>query len=232
MLLLALSMFLQAAGTVTDVVMRTFDDDKVGAPPAGFTLAVGRDAASDGWTVKREGAARVLWRDGRPSPADSFAVAIFSGTQYRDVQVSVRFKMIGGARTAGLVWKYQDALNHYSAHLDLAKQEIAMYRVANGNRIRLEREDDLELDPDAWHSLKIFQERGEIRVYLGGIRVFRERDRLPNMLASVGIWAGGDSTVMFDDFRIEDETTDAPAGPTSTGKPQADRGVGAPATKR
>ena len=120
-------------------------------------------------------------------------------------------KAIGGGRTAGLVWKYQDPMNHYSAQLDLAKQELAIYRVVNGNRIRLEREDDLELDPDAWHSLKIFQERGEIRVYLGGIRVFSERDRLPRGRASVGMWTGGDSTVMFDDFRIEDETEDTPA---------------------
>lgn len=226
MLLLALSMFLQAAGTVADVVTRTFDDDKIGAPPPGFTFAVGRDAAPDEWTVKREGSARVLVREGKRSPADSFAVAIFSGAQYQDLQVSVRFKMIGGARTAGLVWKYQDPLNHYSAHLDLAKQEIAMYRVVNGNRIRLEREDDLELDPDAWHSLKVFQEHGEIRVYLGGIRVFTERDRLPKTLASVGIWAGADSTVMFDDFRIEDETTDTPRTPRQTAKPQAERREG------
>jgi hypothetical protein len=220
MLLLALSMFFQAAGAVQNVVMRTFDDDKIGAPPAGFMLAAGRDAASDGWTVRREGAARVLIREGKPSPADSFAVAVFSGAQYHDVQVSVRFKVIGGGRTAGLVWKYRDPLNHYSAHLDLAKQEIAMYRVSNGNRIRIEREDDLELDPDAWHSLKVFQERGEIRVYLGGIRVFGERDRLPKAFGSVGIWAGGDSTVMFDDFRIEDETSDGPQGARpATAKP-------------
>lgn len=232
MLLLALSMFLQAAGTATDVVMRTFDDDKIGAPPAGFAMAVGRDAASDGWTVMREGASRVLLRDGKRSPADSFAVAIFSGAQYRDVQLSVRVKMIGGARSAGLVWKYQDPQNHYSAQLDLAKQEIAMYRVANGNRIRLEREDDLELDPDAWHSLKIFQEHGEIRVYLGGIRVFTERDRQPKALAGVGIWAGGDSTVMFDDFRIEDETTDVPRTPKPASKPQAEHGADPPATRR
>ena len=142
-------------------------------------MAAGRDAASDGWTVKREGTARVLAHEGKASPADSFAVAIFSGAQYQDVQVSVRFKATGGARTAGLVWKYQDRMNHYSAQLDLAKQELAVYRVVNGNRIRLEREDDLELDPDAWHSLKVFQESGQIRVYLGGIRVFSERDRLP-----------------------------------------------------
>ncbi len=213
MVLLALSMFLQAAVAVQDVVIRTFDDDKIGAPPAGFTMAAGRDAASDGWTVKREGTARVLVHEGKASPADSFAVAIFSGAQYQDVQVSVRFKATGGARTAGLVWKYQDRLNHYSAQLDLAKQELAVYRVVNGNRIRLEREDDLELDPDAWHSLKVFQENGQIRVYLGGIRVFSERDRLPRTPANVGLWTGGDTTVMFDDFRIEDETEDVPTAP-------------------
>ena len=211
MVLLVLSLFLQAAAAQS-IVLRTFDDDKIGAPPAGFVIASGRDAAVDGWTVKREGSARVLVHDGKPSPPDSFAVAILSGLHYRDVQVSVRFKAIGGGRAAGLVWKYQDPLNHYSAQLDLVKQELVMYRVVNGNRIRLEREDDLELDPDAWHSLKIFQERGQIRVYLGGIRVLSERDPLPRAPASVGVWTGGDSTVMFDDFRVEDETEDAPAG--------------------
>ena len=222
MLLLALLLFLQAPVAVQNVVLRTFEEDKIGAPPAGFAVAAGRDAAADRWTVRREGTARVLLHEGRPSPPDSFAVAIFSASQYQDVQVSVRFKAIGGSRTAGLVWKYQDPMNHYSAQLDLVRQELTMYRVVNGNRIRLEREDDLELDPDAWHSLKIFQENGQIRVYLGGIRVFGERDRLPRAPASVGVWAGGDSTVMFDDFRIEDETETTSKG---TG-PAAERGWG------
>jgi hypothetical protein len=215
MWLLVLLLFLQAGVMAQDVVVRTFDDDKVGAPPLGFTFAAGREAAANRWIVKREGTARVLIHEGVPSPSDSFAVAILSTPQYRDVQVSVRIKTIGGGRVAGMVWKYQDPLNHYSAQLDLVKQELVVYRVVNGNRIRLDRDDDLELDPDAWHSLKIFQEHGEIRVYLGGIRVFRERDRLPNVNASVGMWAGGDSTVMFDDFRIEDETEDAIKGPSS-----------------
>jgi len=215
MWLLVLLLFLQAGVVAQDVVVRTFDDDKVGVPPAGFTFAAGREAAADRWIVKREGAARVLTHEGMPSPPDSFAVAILSTAQYRDVQVSVRIKTTGGGRVAGMVWKYQDPLNHYSAQLDLVKQELVVYRVVNGNRIRLDRDDDLELDPDAWHSLKIFQEHGEIRVYLGGIRVFRERDRLPKVSASVGMWAGGDSTVMFDDFRIEDETEDAIKGPSS-----------------
>lgn len=228
MLLLVLSLFLQAAVAAQNVVLRTFDEDKIGAPPSGFAMAAGRDAAVDRWTVRREGTARVLAHEGKAAPADSFAVAIFSGAQYRDVQLSVRLKATGGGRTAGLVWKYQDPLNHYSAQLDLVRQELAMYRVVNGNRIRLEREDDLELDPDAWHSLKIFQESGQIRVYLGGIRVLDERDRLPRVHAGVGVWAGGDSTVLFDDFRIEDETEEPTKGspPSPTAKPE--RGAGAP----
>jgi len=233
MFFLALSLFLQAAGAAQSVVLRTFDDDKIGAPPAGFVLAAGRDAAADRWTVKRESTdkaraeSRVLAHEGNPSPTDSFAVAVLSGVSYQDVSVSVRLKAISGGKTAGVVWKYQDPMNHYFAQLDLTKQEVAIYRVASGNRIRLEREDDLELDPDAWHSLKVFQEDGELRVYLGGIRVFSERDRVVRGPAGVGVWVGGDSTVLFDDFRVEDETeVQKPAA-----KPQAPRGDAAPGSR-
>jgi hypothetical protein len=161
---------------------------------------------ADRWNVRREGAGRVFAHQGHASPPDGFTVAILSGAQYHDVELSVRLKATTGSRTAGLVWKYQDADNHYAVQLDLGRQEVAIYRVSGGNRIRLEREDDLELDPDAWHSLKVLQEEGEIRVYLGGIRVFSERDRQPRATAGVGLWSAGDTSVMFDDFRVEDET--------------------------
>jgi len=221
MLLLVFSMFVQLAAAAQSAVVRTFEEDKIGAPPAGFVTAAGREAAAGGWIVRQVGSGRALVHDGKASPPDGFAVAIFSGAQYQDVELSVRLKATGGSRSAGLVWKYQDPLNHYAVQLDLGRQELAIYRVSSGNRIRLEREDDLELDPDAWHSLKILQEDGEIRVYLGGIRVFSERDRQVRGPASVGLWTSGDTTVMFDDFRVEDET-----------KPRAARGDGVPATRK
>ena len=211
MFLLALTLFFQvAAAAAQGVVTRTFEDDKIGAPPQGFVIAAGREAPAEGWTVRREGNGRVLVHEGKAAPADSFAVAVLSGAQYTDVSVSVRLKATGGGRAAGLVWKYQDPMNHYAVQLDLVRQELAMYRVVSGNRIRVEREDDLELDADAWHSMRILQENGQIRVYLGGIRVLSERDRLPSAPAGVGIWVSGDSTVMFDDVRVEDETSDKP----------------------
>jgi hypothetical protein len=188
------------------VLLRTFDDDKVGSPPSGLVLAAGREGSADRWVVQREGHLRVLAYLGGTAPRDSFSVAVYSGAQYQDVRISVRLKAAGGARTAGLVWKYQDPMNHYAVQLDLARQELAMYRVAGGNRIRVEHEDDLELDPDAWHALRIVQDGSETRVYLGGIRVFEDRDRAVRAPAAVGLWTSGDTSVMFDDFRIEPDT--------------------------
>ena len=206
MRLLVLAAFVQlTAASVQTVLLRTFDEDAIGAPPPGFAVGAGRDALADGWVVRREGKGRILLHQGAPSPVDGFAVAVLSTAQYQDVELSVRLKAVGGSRTAGLVWKYQDPLNHYAVQLDLAKQVLAMYRVSSGNRIRLDHEDDLELDPDAWHSLKILQRDGHIRVYLGGIRVFGEPDRLTKSPAAVGVWSSGDTSVMFDDFRVEDE---------------------------
>jgi hypothetical protein len=203
MRLLVLAAFVQlTAASAQSVLVRTFDEDAIGAPPPGFAIGAGRDALADGWVVRREGKGRILLHEGRPSPADGFAVAILSNAQYQDVEASVRLKAVGGSRAAGLVWKYKDPLNHYAVQLDLAKQELAMYRVSSGNRIRLDRENDLELDPDAWHSLKVLQKEGHIRVYLGGIRVIGEPDRLAKGAAAVGLWSAGDTAVMFDDFRV------------------------------
>lgn len=206
MLLLVLALFFQVPAAEPGVVLRTFEDDKIGAPPAGFVMAAGREAPVEGWTVRREGNGRALVHEGKASPGDSFAVAVLSGAQHTDVSLSVRLKAAGGGRSAGLVWKYQDPMNHYAVQLDLVRQELSMYRVVSGNRVRIEREDDLELDADAWHSLRVLQENGQIRVYLGGIRVLSERDRLPGAPAGVGIWVSGDSTVMFDDFRVRDQS--------------------------
>ena len=79
----------------------------------------------------------------------------------------------------GIAWRVQDANNYYLARLDVdgGEQDIALYRIVNGNRVRVDGEDDLELDRAAWHTIKVVQEDDTIRVYLGGIRVLRARDR-------------------------------------------------------
>ncbi len=187
---------------------RTFDAEPAGRPPAGFTFHVARDRTAPTWLVEREQANGFLAHRGDASHAGfSLALLVASATAgaasaQPDLSLSARVRLSGGQRSGGIVWGVQDADNYYLARLDLDRQDIALYRVTAGNRTRIEGEDDLELDPTAWHTLRIVQEDESIRVYLGGIRVLRARDRTFNKGGRVGLWCAGDAVAHFDDLRV------------------------------
>jgi hypothetical protein len=182
----------------------TFDADATGAAPPGFTLAAMRQASPGAWLVRDEAGLRVLSHGAEPA-ATGYALAIAPGEPRADVLVSVRLRLAGGRRVGGLVWRYQDAHNYYAAVLDLGDGSLSMYRVAGGNRVALERRSHLELDANAWHTLKVVHDDEAVFVSLGGIRVIEERDRRFDRLGPglSGVVAGGDADVWFDDLRIE-----------------------------
>jgi hypothetical protein len=181
----------------------TFDYDRAGSPPAGFTLAAMRQEGSGAWSVRRDGANGVVVHDANPAHA-GFALAIADAPAFRDGTVSVRLRLAGGDRAGGLVWRYQDAGNFHAAVLDLGRRSLALFRIVHGNRVRVEDEDDLELDPEAWHTLKVVHDQAFVRVSLGGIRVFDERDRTFGA-GRTGLLATGGSLVWFDDFQARPE---------------------------
>jgi hypothetical protein len=184
---------------------RSFEDDNAGKPPAGFLLAVGRDGPPGRWVVEREADNQVLTFTGDATSSTGFGIAV-AQEAYEDVEASVRLRLRQGSRRAGLLVRYVDPLNHYAVQLNLAAQELAVYRVIAGNRIRVDRHDELELDPEAWHTLRVVCDGDSLRVSLGGIPVFRERDRAFRGSGAVGLWAAADAVVSFDDLRIERRT--------------------------
>jgi hypothetical protein len=181
---------------------RTFDGDPVGRPPAGFTFHVVRYSSAPRWLVQRDGTNGFLAHGGDAAGHTGFDLAVLDGDKTRNVSVSARVRLASGQRSGGLVWRVQDAENYYLARLDLDRQDIGLYRVTAGNRTRIEGEDDLELDPGAWHTLRVVQEDEEIRVYLGGIRVLRARDRTFSQAGGAGLWCAGDAVAHFDDLKL------------------------------
>jgi hypothetical protein len=196
---------------VTSVVMaqstapqpRTFENDAVGSPPKGFLFPVTRGAAPGKWLVQREGGNPVLAHVADANGSGGFALAVLDGPRYGDVVVTARLKLAGGDRAGGVVWQFQDASNYYMARVDLRKQDVGLFRVGNGNRIRVEHDDDLELDPNQWHTLKIIQKDDKVTVYLNGIRVMKEHDHRLRGAGGVGLWAADAAGVDFDDLRVE-----------------------------
>jgi hypothetical protein len=182
--------------------VRTFENEPAGRPPAGFVLHVVRYSAPPRWLVQREATNGFLSSVGDAAGHAGFALAILEGEPRRDLSLSARVRLAAGVRSGGIVWRVQDAENYYLARLDLDRQDIGLYRVVNGNRTRIEGEDDLELDPNAWHTLKVVQADENIRVYLGGIRVLRARDRAFAKPGGAGLWCTGDAVAHFDDLRL------------------------------
>lgn len=190
-----------AAVTPSDTT-RTFDAEAAGRPPAGFTFHVVRHRATPHWIVEREHANGFLAHRGETTGQAGFSLALLETDGRQDVSVSARVRLAGGQRSGGLVWRVQDEENYYLARLDLDRQDIGLYRVTAGNRTRIDGEDDLELDPSAWHTLRVVQEEENIRVYLGGIRVLRARDRTFSRGGRAGLWCAGDAVAHFDDLRL------------------------------
>lgn len=198
---------LALASVGAQVAVRPFDEDPAGAPPAGFSFAAARQLAPGRWLVRADGSNHYLTHLA-DSAAGGFALAVLDAPHPAEMRASVRLKLADGERVGGLLWRYQDAENFYAAALDLRVQEVALYRVVRGNRIRLDEEDELELDPLAWHSLRVVQDDDDIRVSLGGIGVLRARDRTLAEGGRAGVWSGGGATTWFDDLRVEPERDD------------------------
>jgi hypothetical protein len=187
--------------------VRAFEGDPVGVRPQGFRFVEARDAAPSRWTVQKDGSDTVLLHAGDPSSdSGGLALALLTQAPLSELTLSVRVKLKGDHQAAGLVWRYQDPDNYYFVQLGLSNQSIGLYRMVRGNRVLVEEEDDLELDPSAWYTLRVRQGEERARVYLGGIRVFEARDRALRTSGAFGLWSSGDTTAQFDDLRIEQRT--------------------------
>ena len=203
--LLSASLSVAAAGLPQLPAVVHFDDDKPGHPPQNFLLAAMRQPGSGQWLVQRQGPNGYLVHEA-DSTAKGYALAIHTNAAALDVVASVRMRLAGGTKTGGLVWHYQDERNYVAAILDLAAREVSLYRMRAGNRVGVESQDGLELDAEAWHTMKIEHIGDETRVSLGGIRVFRDdHHRREGAVADgrIGVIAGGNATVWFDDLTID-----------------------------
>jgi len=196
-----LFLFASQGSVVAQRAAWSFDDLPAGRPPAGFLFASSPKDQGGQWTVLRDGTNGVLGqlRQGQAGAQ----MAVVEGSSFADLVLSVRVRLLEGARSAGVVWRYHDADNYYLARLDLREQDVRIYRVVAGNRTRLEEEDDLELEAGAWHLLKVEHQGTRMRLLINGVPVADARDRAGQEAGAVGLWTTSDSVVWFDNLSVE-----------------------------
>jgi hypothetical protein len=182
----------------------SFDDDAIGAPPDGFFFAAARQASPGTWEVLGKGTRRHLSHSADPTVTlRGISVAGFSYTTPDDVRVTTRLHLSDGDRAGGVIWRYRDSNNFYFMAVVYATHSAGLFRVTGGNRVSLHNVTDIDLDPDAWHSLTVVHDGEDILGTIDGIGVLRARDRTLTDGNRAGVWSAGNTTGWFDDVTIE-----------------------------
>lgn len=138
----------------------TFDQQKSGEAPAGFSmLGFGEGPAAD-WTVKADtdapSASNILAVKSSCQAVTCYRLIVADEFQYEypDVSVRMRFPVDAAAGVGGVVFGLKDARHFYAVVVDLAAKTLEVSRVVDGTETRLGRS---SITPKAfpWHMLRI-----------------------------------------------------------------------------
>jgi hypothetical protein len=199
----AIAVAVVSAAAFQEPTLFTFDHLSAATLPAGFTTASFRQPEPGRWAISRLDAGGALHHAAVPGVM-GWSLALAPAAPAAAFRVTARVRLSGGNRAGGLVWHYQDARNFMAAVLDLGDGDLELFRVSDGNRIRLEDRDGLELDALAWHTLRVIAGGGKTTVSIGGIRVLDWDERRSGArMGRVGVLAHGRADAAFDDLRVE-----------------------------
>jgi hypothetical protein len=193
--------------TASDKVVRDFESDPVGAPPAGFEFGRTGRGAEGKWVVRIEKGAdknHVLVQESADPTDYRFPLAILKEDAYKDVTLSVRARPLTGEvdQGFGLVWRYKDANNYYITRCNADEDNCTIYHTVNGSR-RAFLNQSVKVAKNTWHALKLEATGDHFVVWYDGNRVLDAKDETFKDAGKVGLWTKADSVIEFDDFGVE-----------------------------
>ena len=184
-----------------------FDQDKAGAPPAGWKSGVtGR--GSPKWTVEKDGTAPTPPNVLKQSGSGTFPWCVKSDTSIENGSVEVKFKPISGHEDAagGLVWRWKDGDNYYVARANALEDNVSLYFTQMGRRSTISYV-NAPVAKNEWHTLRVEFAGKSIRVALDGKFYIEQEDHHISGSGSVGVWTKADSVTSFDDFAYSSVAT-------------------------
>jgi hypothetical protein len=174
----------------------TFDDDTPGQIASGFTNEMGQ------WSVVASDQGRALAQSAR-NPNSVFNITLVSGTNARDVDVSVRMKAVAGEtdQGGGLVWRARDARNYYLARYNPLEDNYRLYKVVDGKRTQIRNADISH--SDGWHTLRVTMTGEQITCYYDGKKWLEAKDNTFPGAGKIGLWSKSDAQSRFDDLALD-----------------------------
>ena len=204
-----------------------FSDETVGGQPKAFTPVVGN------WTIAAEGDNRVLVVDGRAWKEGQAATGIAEQarslygeryaefldnvkafayfpyavapnvTDFRDGEISVRFKGISGRidQGAGILFNLKPNGDYLTIRANPLENNLVMWKFEKGRRSSVKWIRDTPTPTRQWHDLKVVIRGATVECYLNG-KLYLTHTLASPVSGRVGLWSKADSHVYFDDYTV------------------------------
>ncbi len=184
----------------------TFDQQKPGEAPAGFSmLGYGEGPGAD-WTIKAANDApsvsNVLSVKSSCQAVTCYRLIVADGLQYEypDVSVRIRFPVDAQAGGGGVAFGVQDDTHFYAAVVDLAAKTLEVIRVIDGLEVSLGRR-SITLKAAPWHLLRIQRNtiisKDYIETFFDGQLAVAVQDQAL-AIGQVGLLVRGQTALEFD----------------------------------
>jgi len=177
-----------------------FDHDKAGMISGDLYSAAGR------WTVQDNATApskpNVLAQLAKNS-RDTFNLAFVAGSSYRDLEISVKMRAIGGtaAQGGGVVWRAKDSINYYVIWYNPLESTLLLHKVVNNSLVELA--NVTIMNTPGWHTLRVVITGDHIVCYFDGTKYLDRTDATYLEAGLIGLFTKADAQTYFDDLTIK-----------------------------
>lgn len=184
----------------------TFDQQKSGEAPVGFSmLEFGEGPAAD-WMVKADpeapSASNILTVNSSCQTETCYRVIVADGFQYEypDMSVRMRFPVDASTAIGGVVFGVQDARHFYAVVVDFATKTLEVSKVVKGKETSLGRS-SLTPKNGPWHMLRIQRNtilsKDFIETFFDGVLAVTVEDQSLT-IGQVGLVVRGSTALGFD----------------------------------
>ncbi len=186
----------------------TFDADRIGEAPSGFSFGRTGSGRVGRWIVQADkdapSGSNVLAQVDSDKTDYRFPVAVANEPVFRDLRLFIKCKPVAGEadQACGLVFRYQDENNYYMARANALEGNVRLYRVVKGNRQQLASWNGA-VASGIWHELRVEARGDHLTIIWDGQPVIDAHDQTFPDAGRVGVWTKADSVTYFDDLKVE-----------------------------
>ena len=178
----------------------------VGATPPGFEFGRTGQGKPGQWLVAEDATGaqgRAIAQTNGDTTDNRFPLAIWQGLSAKNVEVTLRFKPIGGRvdQAGGIAVRLASPDNYYVVRANALEDNVRFYRVVKGRREQLASA-NTKVAPGQWHELGLRADGDRFTVSFDGKQLFSAADSTFAEAGKIALWTKADSITHFDSIRI------------------------------